>query len=89
MKAELARVTAAQFGSGWGWLVVDGGRLGVVSTSNADLPMARGQHALFTVDVWEHAYYVDYRSDRAKFIGAVLDHLAHWDFAAANFALLG
>jgi len=88
-KTELAKTAAGQFGSGWGWLVLDAGKLKVVATSNADLPMKHGQHALFTVDVWEHAYYIDYRNDRAKFIGAVLDNLANWDFAAANLALAG
>jgi len=83
-KAQFAATAAGQFGSGWGWLVADHGALKITSTSNADLPLKHGQTALFTVDVWEHAYYIDYRNDRAKFIGAVVDHLANWDFAAAN-----
>jgi len=83
-KSQFAATAAAQFGSGWGWLVVDGGKLRITSTANADLPLAHGQTALFTVDVWEHAYYIDYRNDRAKFIGTILDSLANWDFAAEN-----
>ena len=64
------------------WLVSDGGKLKVTSTANADLPMKHGQTALFTVDVWEHAYYIDYRNARPKFIESVLDNLANWDFVA-------
>ena len=83
-KEKFAATAAGQFGSGWGWLVSKDGKLEVMATANADLPMKHGATALFTVDVWEHAYYVDYRNDRAKFIGTVVDKLANWDFAAAN-----
>ena len=83
-KSKFAAACAGQFGSGWGWLVLDGGKLKVVSTGNADLPMKHGQTALFTVDVWEHAYYVDYRNDRAKFIETVMSSLVNWDFVAGN-----
>ena len=88
-KAKFAATAAGQFGSGWGWLVADHGTLKITSTGNADLPLKHGQTALFTVDVWEHAYYIDYRNDRAKFIGTVLDNLANWDFAAANLKNAG
>ncbi|PKN56449.1 MAG: superoxide dismutase [Fe] [Deltaproteobacteria bacterium HGW-Deltaproteobacteria-14] len=88
-KTKFAATTAGQFGSGWGWLVADHGKLKITSTSNADLPLKHGQTALFTVDVWEHAYYIDYRNDRAKFIGVILDNLANWDFAAANLKKAG
>jgi len=76
-----------QFGSGWAWLVVDkGGKLAVTKTPNADLPMAHGQKALLCIDVWEHAYYLDYQNLRPAFIKAFLEKLANWDFAAQNLA---
>ncbi|MCB9732716.1 MAG: superoxide dismutase [Deltaproteobacteria bacterium] len=83
-KEKFSSAAAGQFGSGWAWLVLDNGKLSVTSTANADLPLAHGQTALFTVDVWEHAYYIDYRNDRGKFVGTVIDNLANWDFAAEN-----
>ncbi|HOX05516.1 MAG TPA: superoxide dismutase [Planctomycetota bacterium] len=85
-REELSKAAVGQFGSGWAWLVLDGGKLKVTQTSNADLPMKHGQTALFTIDVWEHAYYVDYRNARAKYVDGVLKELANWDFAAANYA---
>jgi Fe-Mn family superoxide dismutase len=85
-KEKFATATAGQFGSGWGWLVVKDGRLEVMTTSNADLPMKHGATALFTIDVWEHAYYIDYRNDRVRFIKTILENLANWEFAAANLA---
>ena len=88
-KKKFAATTAGQFGSGWGWLVVDGGKLSVMSTSNADLPLAHGKAALLTVDVWEHAYYIDYRSARPKFIETVLENLVNWDFVAENLKNAG
>ncbi len=75
-----------QFGSGWAWLVLDGGKLKVTKTANADTPLAHGQTALFTVDVWEHAYYLDYQNRRPDFVSAVLENLANWDFVAQNLA---
>lgn len=84
-KKEFAATAGGQFGSGWGWLVLDGGKLKVVSTANADLPMKHGQVALFTVDVWEHAYYLDHQNARPSFIETVLSKLANWDFVAENF----
>jgi Fe-Mn family superoxide dismutase len=75
---------ATQFGSGWAWLVLDNGTLKVTKTANADTPLVHGQVPLFTVDVWEHAYYLDYQNRRPDFVAAVLDHLADWDFVAQN-----
>jgi Fe-Mn family superoxide dismutase len=69
-----------QFGSGWVWLVLEEEKLAVVSSANADTPLAHGQTPLFTVDVWEHAYYLDYQNRRADFVEDVLDKLANWDF---------
>jgi superoxide dismutase, Fe-Mn family len=85
-KKELSAAAVGQFGSGWAWLVLDGGQLKVVKTGNADLPLKHGQVALLTVDVWEHAYYIDYRNLRAKYVETFLNNLVNWDFVAANFA---
>jgi Fe-Mn family superoxide dismutase len=74
----------SQFGSGWTWLVRDGDRVIVTSTSNADLPMRHGQKALLTCDVWEHAYYIDYRNARGTYVDTFLDHLVNWDWVARN-----
>ncbi|MFH1417602.1 MAG: superoxide dismutase [Planctomycetota bacterium] len=84
-KEAFANAGATQFGSGWAWLVLEGGKLHVTQTANADLPMKHGQTALLTIDVWEHAYYVDYRNARPKYIDAVITNLLNWDFAAKNF----
>ncbi len=73
-----------QFGSGWVWLVVDGGKAKIVKTSNAETPLTTNAKILLTTDVWEHAYYVDYRNDRAGFLKVFTDKLANWEFAAAN-----
>ena len=73
-----------QFGSGWAWLVLDGDKLKVVKTGNAEVPMTAGLKPLLTIDVWEHAYYLDYQNRRADYINAVLDNLINWDFAAEN-----
>ena len=81
----LAAVPLA-FGAGWAWLVHDGSKLLVTHTSDADLPLKHGQKALLTIDVWEHAYYIDYRNARPKYVSAFLDHLVSWEFAAANLA---
>jgi Fe-Mn family superoxide dismutase len=77
---------ATQFGSGWAWLVFDAGKLKVIKTPNAVDPVAGGQTALLTCDVWEHAYYLDYQNRRPDFVKAFVEHLVNWDFAAANFA---
>ncbi|MCX6032376.1 MAG: superoxide dismutase [Chloroflexi bacterium] len=76
-----------RFGSGWGWLVSEGGALKLVSTPNAEMPNpTKGQVALLTVDVWEHAYYLDYQNRRPDFVQAFLDKLVNWKFVAENFA---
>jgi len=82
---EFSAAAAGQFGSGWAWLVLEDGKLKVTKTGNADLPMKHGQVALLTIDVWEHAYYVDYRNARPKYIETFLQKLVNWDFVAANF----
>ena len=85
-RAQLTEAGLTQFGSGWAWLVEDGGKLAIMKTPNADLPMKHGVKALLTIDVWEHAYYIDYRNARAKFIDVVLDNLINWNFVAENMA---
>lgn len=81
---QFKAAAVARFGSGWGWLVLDGGELKIISTPNAETPLAKGQKALLTVDVWEHAYYLDYQNRRPDFVQAFLDHLVNWDFVAEN-----
>ncbi len=85
-KKEFITAGVTQFGSGWAWLVVEGGKLKVTKTGNAELPMTQKQTALLTVDVWEHAYYPTYKNLRQKFIEVFLDQLVDWDFVAANLA---
>ncbi len=85
-REEFTNAAITQFGSGWAWLVLDAGKLRVTKTGNADLPLRAGQKALLTIDVWEHAYYIDYRNLRPKYVDVYLDHLVNWDFAAQNFA---
>jgi superoxide dismutase, Fe-Mn family len=75
----------AQFGSGWAWLVNNQGKLEIVTTGNAETPLTKGVTCLLTADVWEHAYYIDFRNLRAKYMDTFLDKLANWDFAAKNF----
>jgi Fe-Mn family superoxide dismutase len=86
LKKKLASAGANQFGSGWAWLVREGSELKVVSTPNAEAPFTKGQIPLLTIDVWEHAYYVDYQNRRADYLQAVIDKLLNWEFAAENFA---
>jgi superoxide dismutase, Fe-Mn family len=74
----------AQFGSGWVWLVQDGDTVKIITSSNADTPLAHGQTALLTCDVWEHAYYLDYQNRRKDFVESFLGHLANWEFAASQ-----
>ncbi|HLS80941.1 MAG TPA: superoxide dismutase [Steroidobacter sp.] len=69
-----------QFGSGWAWLTLKDGKLEIVTTHDADNPLTSGAHALWTCDVWEHAYYLDYQQDRARFVKAVIENLANWQF---------
>jgi Fe-Mn family superoxide dismutase len=83
-KSKFADAATTQFGSGWAWLVEDGGKLDVVKTANADLPLKHGQKALLTIDVWEHAYYIDFRNARPNYISNYIDNLINWDFVAAN-----
>ncbi len=83
-KEAFTAAAVAQFGSGWVWLVQEGAALKIVKTSNADTPIAHGQTALLTCDVWEHAYYLDYQNRRKDFAQAFLDHLANWKFAASQ-----
>lgn len=85
---EFANAAATQFGSGWAWLVADeiNGNLSILKTSNADTPMAHGKIAVLTIDVWEHAYYIDYRNARPKYISTFLESLVNWDYATAKLA---
>jgi len=83
-KKELASAAVSQFGSGWAWLVIESGRLKVVKTANADIPLVKGMKPLLTIDVWEHAYYLDYQNRRADYVNAVLDNLINWEFALQN-----
>jgi len=85
-KEEFKNAAATQFGSGWAWLVSDGGTLKVTKTSNAENPIAHGQTPLLTLDVWEHAYYLDYQNKRPDFIQAFLEQMVNWDFVAKNLA---
>jgi len=83
-RKELATAATTQFGSGWAWLVLDAGKLKVVKTGNAETPLTSGMTPLLTIDVWEHAYYLDYQNRRADYVNAVLDKLINWGFAAEN-----
>jgi len=85
-RTDFAAAATTQFGSGWAWLVKSGDGLEIVKTSNADLPLKHGKTALLTIDVWEHAYYIDYRNARPGYINAFLDDLLNGDFANANLA---
>lgn len=81
---ELKNAGVTQFGSGWAWLVLDGNDLKITKTPNADTPLAHGQRALLTIDVWEHAYYLDYQNRRPDYLSAVIQNLINWDFVNAN-----
>lgn len=83
---DFKKAAVSQFGSGWAWLVVDKGKLKITHTQNGVDPLALGQTALLTCDVWEHAYYLDYQNRRPDFAQAFLDHLVNWDFVAQNLA---
>jgi Fe-Mn family superoxide dismutase len=85
LKKTLAETTIGQFGSGWGWLVKNAdGKLAVVKTGNAEVPFTRGLTPLLTIDVWEHAYYLDYQNRRADHVKAVIEQLLDWDVAASR-----
>ncbi|MBV9343766.1 MAG: superoxide dismutase [Gammaproteobacteria bacterium] len=85
-KRELAKAANEQFGSGWAWLVSDGARLQILKTGNGDDPLPKHLRPLLTLDVWEHAYYLDYQNRRADHVQAVIDRLLNWEFAAANLS---
>jgi Fe-Mn family superoxide dismutase len=84
--AALAEAGKDQFGSGWVWLVSKDGKLKVEKTADAETPMAKGVNCLLTLDVWEHAYYLDYQNARPKYLEAVLARLVNWDYAEENLA---
>ena len=83
-KKELATAAATEFGSGWAWLVLEADKLKVVKTDNAETSLTKGVKPLLTIDVWEHAYYLDYQNRRPDYVNAVLDKLINWGFAADN-----
>jgi len=84
LRADIIAQAGAQFGSGWGWLVLSGGALKVVTTSNAETPLTGPDKPLACVDVWEHAYYIDHRNARPTFLEVFCDKLINWDFVAQN-----
>ncbi|MDA3038790.1 MAG: superoxide dismutase [Fe] [Actinomycetota bacterium] len=86
-RTQFAQAATTQFGSGWAWLVDDGSGLKIMQTANADLPMKHDAKALLTIDVWEHAYYVDYRNARPTYIETFLDKLVNWDHVAAGLGV--
>ena len=85
-RKAFSEAAVSQFGSGWVWLVLDGDDLKVTKTANADTPLAHGQVPLLTVDVWEHAYYLDYQNRRPDYVSVFLDRLVNWKFVNANLA---
>ena len=85
-RKQFADAATTQFGSGWAWLADDGSGLKIMKTANADLPLKHDAKAILTIDVWEHAYYIDYRNARPKYIETFLDSLLNWEFVAANLA---
>jgi Fe-Mn family superoxide dismutase len=84
-KQEFTTKATTLFGSGWTWLVADGKKLEIVQTHDADTPLAGSKVPLITLDVWEHAYYLDYQNSRPGFIATFLDNLVNWDFASKNY----
>jgi Fe-Mn family superoxide dismutase len=89
LKQTLVAAALAQFGSGWAWLEWTGEKLAVTKTANADTPIAHGRMPLLTIDVWEHAYYLDYQNQREAHVKAVLDKIVNWDFASSGFERVG
>jgi Fe-Mn family superoxide dismutase len=83
-KKQLSAAATNKLGSGWAWLVLDDNKLKIVTTTNAETPMTRQMKPLLTIDVWEHAYYLDYQNRRADYVNAVIDKLLNWGFAADN-----
>jgi Fe-Mn family superoxide dismutase len=88
-KEKFAKEGVAQFGSGWVWLVADGDRVSIEKTPDAVTPMAEGKRCLLTIDVWEHAYYLDYQNSRPDFLKEVIGKLLNWDFAMQNYDRAG
>ena len=86
LREKLKSAAKGHFGSGWVWLVANGGRLEVLATHDADTPIAHGRAPLLAIDVWEHAYYLDHQERRAAYVDAVVDHVLNWEFAAENLA---
>lgn len=85
-KEAFKQAAVTQFGSGWAWLVLDNGKLAVTKTPNAEVPFTEGKTPLLTIDVWEHAYYLDYQNRRPDYAQVFIDHLINWDFVSQNFA---
>lgn len=86
LKEELTQAATSQFGSGWAWLVKDNSNnLSIVKTSNANCPITENLIPLFTIDVWEHAYYLDYQNKRPEFVKNILDNLVNWEFVLKNY----
>ena len=83
---EFKQAGATQFGSGWAWLVEDGGKLKITKTANADTPVAHNQKPLLTVDVWEHAYYLDFQNRRPDYLTAFFENLVNWDFVQSQMS---
>ncbi|MDA9818005.1 superoxide dismutase [Flavobacteriaceae bacterium] len=83
--AEFKTAGATQFGSGWAWLVLENGKLKVTKTANAETPLTTNAKPLLTMDVWEHAYYLDFQNARPSYIETFLEKLVNWDFVAENF----
>lgn len=83
-QAEFKAACLAQFGSGWVWLIKDGSKLKIMKTANADTPLAHDLQPLLVIDVWEHAYYLDYQNKRADYVEAIIKHLINWEFVASN-----
>lgn len=84
-KEQFKQAGVGQFGSGWAWLILEDNKLKITKTSNADLPLIHKQKAILTIDVWEHAYYLDYQNRRPDYVSIFLDHLVNWEFAESNF----
>lgn len=83
-KKEFANAAMTQFGSGWAWLVQDGDKIAIAKTGNAESPITQNVRPLLTIDVWEHAYYLDYQNRRADYVNTILDKLINWEFAQTN-----
>ena len=85
--AQLGKAATDLFGSGWAWLIEDGGKLAITTTSNADTPMAHGKKCLLAIDVWEHAYYLDHQNQRERYLSGVIGERLNWEFAERNLGL--